>query len=48
MKCIIKGKLFEGSANACFDLMAKLNRYELKQSGLWWEEDEIKYNKRRK
>lgn len=48
MKCIIKGKFYEGKAKDCFRLMDFARKVELKKAGLWWEEDEIKYNKRRK
>tara|TARA_Y100000817_G_C16813086_1_gene525149 strand:- start:471 stop:638 length:168 start_codon:yes stop_codon:yes gene_type:complete len=45
MKCIIKNRLFEDIEEKCFFLMAMVHRRELKLTGLWWKEDEKKFQK---
>ena len=47
MLCDIAGIEFEGTRKECLTMMEKVNRHQLKKAGLWWEEDEIKYKKRR-
>ena len=46
MRIVIEGSLFTGTPKECFDLVDRVHRKDMIKAGLWWEEDEIKYQKK--
>ena len=48
MKVVINNKLYKGSPKQCFKLMDLVHRKDMLKAGLWWEEDEKKFQDRYK
>ncbi len=48
MKVVINNKLYEGSPEDCFKLCDLSHRKDMMKAGLWWEEDEKKFQDRYK
>ena len=48
MKVVINNKLYEGSPEDCFKLCDLSHIKDMTKAGLWWEEDEKKFQDRYK